>query len=207
MANYKGLSIPTYKMPSDSKKTPFLRDITLNYGSDGFCIIVNMDRLILSGRYGYYINNTKDCLFDLREITGISTQKIKEIIKYAVEEGYYSKKAIIKYDIITNLNLAKNFVKECKNRKGFKTELNRICGIFDLKEEELLPKKREHYNIDNLKPFKKGTQTQESINKQENEIEAMQQHDENILQTSHLVNNKKFNENKSLLKRVVKIKK
>lgn len=156
MANYKGMTIPTYKIPSDSKKTPFLRKITIDYGSEGFNVIVNLDRYILSGRYGYYVINSDDLLYDLRKITDVSSKATKEIVRFAIEKNYYNKAIFDEYNIITNLDLVKTFIKECKNRKGFKSELKKICTMFKVDEQSLLPKKREKYNTSNLTPLKQG---------------------------------------------------
>ena len=173
MANYKGMSIPNYKIPSDSKKTTFLRNITLHYGSDGFSVIVNLDRLILSGRYGYYIVNNNDFLYDLREITGVSTKLTKEIIRFASDNNYYNKELFTRYNIITSKSLIKIFIKECKNRKGFKDEIKKICKMCNIEESQLLPKKREKYNTNNLKPFKKEQQAKESTNNSNQPIKAV----------------------------------
>lgn len=153
MARVKGMSIGYYIMPSDYNKTKLLRNAVIKFGSEGFHVLVELDRMILNSVNGYYAPNNEITLFQLQQITGVGRTVIQTILTYAISKGYYNNKLALdnEYKILTNENLINIFLKHAKTRKGLAVVLNRIRKLSEYSGLKVkLPIKKESKEIDKI---------------------------------------------------------
>ena len=143
MGRVRALSISDYIMPSDYLKTKFLIKVVTKFGSEGFHLIIELNRMILNSDHGYFAKNNDETLFKLQTITGISRNQIQAILTYAFGHDYYFSKLALNKDylMITNKDIINMFLKHAKTRKGMaraKTNIKKISNLLNVKFDELV---------------------------------------------------------------------
>lgn len=190
MARVRGMSIGYYPIPSDYNKTKSLKKAVMKYGSEGFHILIELDRLILNSEHGFYIENDDSTIFKLQQITGVDRKTIISILAFSISIDYYNKILATTKErkIFTNSYLMKTFLAHTKKRKGLPTALNNLEKLATLGNIKITIKKKKTKE-ESITPKPVSSITKEDPIKQEETLTTIEEQPKHIY-TKYKIQNK-----------------
>ena len=102
-------------------------------GADGLGVLMTIWQLIYQNE-GYYVNNNSDLPLLVRRRVMANIDRVKEIIKVAIERGVFDRYKARQYKILTSKAIQKRYFSAAKKKKTISVNQNYLCKCVSVTE-------------------------------------------------------------------------